>query len=577
MYTFQTDVLVVGGGGSGCRAAIEAADNGAKVILLVKGTLGNSGCTLWVGTSCVVGLHGNRSDSVDASLRDLISYGGYLGNQELARILISETADRVHEMERWGIDFDRSPSGQVRFNRSGAHGHDRNFTFRKTNASRHEYGSPPGIAIMEVLIGQVRTRENIQVRENTALVDLIKTSGSVVGATTLNCTTGELTFINSKATILATGTYSQMFAPTTVSAGETGDGQAAAFRAGAKLTSMEAHQFVATSTGYLPGTVFRNSRGEDFLPNYGMQNPTDWPKEPLVRAVWNEIKNGRGTEHDSIYLDMRGCLTEPGSNQGEMLWYHKELASSLQQQGIDIFKDYVESYPRAHTTIGGIKINAQCQTNLPGLYATGAAAGGIYGFARPEGYTSMITLVYGQRAGFYAAEAANNSCLLAADESEIQASQSKLGKLVTSSPQHLPREIVEKLKAVSYKYAWVIKEEAMLIEGLAKIRDICEASITLQATNGTQITEALEARNVLICAELHFMGSIQRRESRGAFFRSDYPLTDNTNWLRTITYQMRDQEIRISTETPDLKYVSPADAVPYKPPVAKGNPYGGGT
>lgn len=116
----------------------------------------------------------------------------------------------------------------------------------------------------------------------------------------------------------------------------------------------------------------------------------------------------------------------------------------------------------------------------------------------------------------------------------------------------------------------------MLIEGLAKIRDICEASITLQATNGTQITEALEARNVLICAELHFMGSIQRRESRGAFFRKRLPLTDNTNWLRTITYQMRDQEIRISTETPDLKYVSPADAVPYKPPVAKGNPYGGG-
>ena len=577
METYQTDVLVVGGGGSGCRAAIEAADNGAKVILLVKGTLGNSGCTLWVGTSCAVGLHGNRSDSVDASLRDLISYGGYLGNQELARILISETAERVHEMERWGIDFDRNHVGHVRFSRSGAHGHDRNFTFRKTNTSRHDYGSPPGIAIMEVLIGPVRARENIQVRENTALVDLIKTSGYVVGATALNCATGELTFINSNATILATGTYSQMFAPTTVSAGETGDGQAAAFRAGAKLTSMEAHQFVPTSTGYLPRTVFRNARGEDFLPNYGMQNPTDWPKEPLVRAVWNEIKNGRGTDHDSIYLDMRSCFADPGSNQGEMLWYHQELASSLEQQGIDILKDYVESFPRAHTTIGGIKINAHCETDLPGLYATGAAAGGIYGFARPEGYTSMITLVYGQRAGFYAAKAANNVRLQIADESEIQLSQSKLGKLVTSSPQHLPKEILKKIKAVSYEYAWVIKEEALLIEGLSKIRDLCEASITLQATTGTQIAEALEARNVLTCAELHFMGSIQRRESRGAFFRSDYPLTDNTNWLKTITYQLRDQEITMGTETPDLKYVSLTDALPYEPPVAKGNPYGSGT
>ena len=577
METFQTDVLVVGGGGSGCRAAIEAADNGTKVVLLVKGALGNSGCTLWVGTSCAVGLHGDRSDSVDASLRDLISYGGYLGNQELARILISETAERVHEMERWGIDFDRNIAGKVSFNRSGAHGHDRNFTFRKQSVSRHDYGSPPGIAIMEVLISQVRTRANIQVLEHTALVDLIKTGSYVVGATTLNCATGDLTFIHSKATILATGTYSQMFAPTTVSVGETGDGQATAFRTGAKLTSMEAHQFVPTSTGYLPGTVFRNAHGEDFFPRYGIINPTDWPKEPLVRAVWNEIRNGRGTESNSIYLDMRSCSLDPGTNNSEMIWYHKELVSSFEQQGIDITKVSVESYPRAHTTIGGIQINAHCETNLPGLFATGAAAGGIYGFARPEGYTSMITLVYGQRAGRYAADKATNSRFQVPDKSEVQASQSMVCTLITPSARYTPKQVVEKLKAVSYKYAWVIKEEEMLLEGLSQIRALAADSLALQATDGEQITEALEARNLLTCAELHFIGSLRRTESRGAFFRSDYPIMDNTNWLKTITYQLRDQEITIDTESPDLKYVSLADAVPYKTPVAKGNPFGIGT
>ncbi len=574
MNTIQTDVLIVGGGGSGCRAAIEAADNGATVLLIVKGALGNSGCTLWVGTSCAVGLHGDSTDSVDASLKDLISYGGYLGNQELARILISDTADRVHEMERWGIDFDRNSAGEISFNRSGAHGHDRNFSFRIPNASRHDYGSPPGIAMLEVLIGQLRVRPNIQVLENTALVDLIKTGDQVVGATTLSCATGTLAFINSKSTILATGTYSQMFGPTTVSVGETGDGQAAAFRAGATLTSMEAHQFVATSTGYLPGTVFRNALGEDFLPRYGMSNPTDWPKEPLVRAVWNEIKNRRGTERNSIFLDMRSCPVKSQTDNTEILWYHKELVNSLLQEGIDISKVQVESFPRAHTTIGGILINAHCETDLPGLYATGAAAGGIYGFARPEGYTSMITLVYGQRAGLYAALAARDRPLQEPDNSAVEASHARIAALITSSAQYKPIELLQKIKNASYDGAWVIKEEAQLKKGLSEIRDLDAVTHTLQASNGYQIAEALEARNLLVCAELHFMGSIERKESRGAFFRSDYPAVDNKNWLKTLTYQTRDREIILNTQPADLKYVALTDDCPYKPPVAIGDPFG---
>ena len=217
----STDVLIVGAGGSGCRAAIESSDLGARVIMLVKGRLGNSGCTLNVGTSCVVGMGADKKDSVDSSLRDLISYGGYLGNQEMARVLISETADRVREMEEWGIDFERSPDGSIAMYHAAAHSHTRNFTFKSHSVlgtvgdgfpTGPSYGSPPGMAMMDVLVQQVLGRD-IDVMEESAIVDLLVTDGRVVGVTALDMKTGKLLTIGAKSVILATGTYSQIFEP----------------------------------------------------------------------------------------------------------------------------------------------------------------------------------------------------------------------------------------------------------------------------------------------------------------------------------------------------------------------------
>ena len=258
------DVLVIGGGGAACRAAIESHDQGSSVLMIVKGNFGNSGCTLYVGTSAAVGPWASPEDSNDISLQDLLSYGGYLGNRKLAKILIDETMDRISELDRWGIGFVRDNSGNIIVNQSAEHTFPRNFAFKPNPSSSHEYGSAPGIALMDILIEQVTSRK-INVADQVALIDLICADGKVLGAICLDIQKNRLVVFRSKATVLATGTYSQIFSPTTVSAGETGDGQAAAFRAGTELIDMECSQFVASTTSHVTGARFLNTKGETFV------------------------------------------------------------------------------------------------------------------------------------------------------------------------------------------------------------------------------------------------------------------------------------------------------------------------
>ena len=321
MYeTISTDVLIIGGGGAGLRAAIEARDLGASVTMIVKGKFGNSGCTLNVGTSAVVGLNGQNGDTNMSSMCDLVSFGGFLADQKLAKILVDETMERVQELVDWGVDFQREDDGSIALYRSAAHTHVRNFTFKPAAGHReHTYGSPPGIAMMDALMDQAESR-GVTVMDDAVLIDLLTNDGRVVGATVLDCRRSDILVVEAKATILATGTYSHIFGPTTVSPFETGDGQAAAYRAGADLTGMEASQFVATSVGFPPGTKFLNSNNEEFLPKYGIDDPRNFAKEPLTYAVWNEIKEGRGFKGDKVMLDMSAVFEKKN-----MPWWFMDL------------------------------------------------------------------------------------------------------------------------------------------------------------------------------------------------------------------------------------------------------------
>lgn len=550
----STDVLIIGGGGAGCRAAIEARDMGVDALMVVKGKFGNSGCTLNVGTSAVVGLNGRNGDSNASSMCDLISFGGFLGDQTLAKILVDETMERVEELVDWGVDFQRGDDGGIALYRSAAHTHARNFTLKPGGSSRkHSYGAPPGIAMMDALMDQVEKR-GVDVMDDAVLIDLLTNEGCVVGAVVLDCRRSALLLVQAKSTILATGTYSHIFAPTTVSPFETGDGQAAAYRAGADLIDMEASQFVATSIGFPPGTRFLNSEHEEFLHRYGIDDPRNFAKEPLTYAVWNEIKEGRGFEGEKILLDMSGAF-----ERDNLPWWLMDMVrEQSEKRGIDLRVEPIASEPRAHTTIGGVAIDERCQTSVPGLYAAGAVAGGVYGHARPEGYTSMITVVFGKRAGQYAAEAARQSGEADVDPACAAAIVDEAVGVVSESAVMKASDVKRKVKAATRRYAWVIKDEDGLTRGLSRIRQIRKDTGKLVARNGYDWARALEARNLFLSAELLFIGSLERRESRGAFFRDDYPDTDNANWLRNILYRQSEGELTLDYRTPELRYCDPA-------------------
>jgi len=407
MYkSLETEVLVIGGGGAGCRAAIEAHDNGSKVLMMLKGELGNSGCTLWVGISSAVGSWGgDKADTTDTSMIDLLSYGGYLGNQDLAKILSDESADRVHEMEEWGIDFRRNEDGSVFVEMDPEHTYARSFYFKikgevdgNHHNDKYDYGSQPGHAIMDILTEQVSKRD-IAVKNNTVLIDLLVNSGRVVGALGLDCENNELVVIKAKSVVLATGSYSHIFAPTTVSPFETGDGHGAAYRAGAELIDMETCQFVATDRPFKPESVFLNIEGEDIMPKYGidLKSRDKATKEYMCYAIWKEVMEGKGTDKEKVYIDVDG---------------NRNPSSPLDK--------LIQTAPQAHTTIGGVKINGKCETSLPGLYAGGAIGGGVYGHARPQGYTSMITLVFGRIAGENASLGAAATESVEIDELQLQ-------------------------------------------------------------------------------------------------------------------------------------------------------------
>ena len=561
--TLNTSVLVIGGGGAGCRAAIEAHDQGADVVMMVKGRLGNSGCTLNVGTTAAVGPWAAEGDSDDLSMRDLLAHGGFLGDQEMAKVLVEESMDRVREMEEWGIDFVRDEEGAIDIYRSAAHTHPRNFFFKPAATTKHDYGSPPGIAMMDVLVGQVRKR-GIRVLDDVALVDLLTADGRVVGATALDYRKDEILAVKARSTVIATGTYSHIFAPTTVSEFETGDGQAAAYRAGAELIDMECPQFVSTSVSFPPGTRFLNAKGETFLENYGIEDTTAVTKEEMCHAIWSEVKSGRATERETIFLDMRDAL----KNEAVAARYLPIIERSLGEIGasyvptgdvLDPRSAPVESSPRAHTTIGGIRTNEKCETSVPGLFAAGGVAGGVYGLARPEGYTSMITMVFGRIAGLYAAEGARDAGIPKMDSDGLRASVAKVAQLTSSSNGADSSEVKTRINKVMRNHGWVMKDEEGLKEGLDGIRRIAAEHASFKAKDGFGRMRALEAPNLLLNAELMLEGSILRQESRGAFFRYDYPDDDDVNWRRNIIYKKIDGALEMDTAPVELKYCGPGD------------------
>lgn len=537
--SLDTDVLVVGGGGAGARAAIAADDSHSRAILATKHFLGRSGCTPQLAYMSVVGPWKSDGDSVELALKDLIESGGGLGDVELTRIIVEESAARLADLESYGARFDKK-DGVAILGQLAGHSKPRTITF----ASRKL-----GSSMMQALSREIGRRK-ITTLEHVTLTKLLTKNRAIAGAVLFDYQRGEILVVKCPSVVIATGGYGAIYSPTTVTKEDTGDGLALALEAGAELLDMENVPFLPgnnrawgsqKSWGETPH--FLNTKGERFMLKYNPEGAEFGTKEIIVQSIAKEVKEGRGTKRGGVYSDLTYLPWNMPSVQTDM----SDLLDHGKRFGYDPKKVPVEMWPVAHTPTGGILVDSSGETSVPGLYAAGAAAYGMYGFGRIEGFTSIITQVFGKRAGEAAAVRAKKATRSEPDVSEVQSERARILAIPDQREGRFPAKLMKEIHTVMYEHAWILRDEEDLGTGLEKILTLREEKIALSSSSKTfngEWLEALEVPNLLLMAELLLRASIMRKESRGSFSRTDYPKKDDSNWRTNIMFKKEGNVIK---------------------------------
>lgn len=531
--TYQTDVLVIGSGGAGCRAAIEAKKHGKDVIIVSKGLSFKSGCTtLAEGGYNAAFAYVDAEDSIQAHLEDTLKGGGYLNDPELARILVEEAPDRLTELESYGALFDRQESGELNQRPFGGQ------TYRRTCFQGDRTGHEMMTALKEEII-----RQDIQTMDEVMITKLIQDSeGRIGGAFGISLSDNNFITFIAKSTIITTGGAGWIYPVTSNALQKTGDGYALSWNAGADLLDMEQVQFHPTGMlypdsrrGVLVTEAVRgeggrliNSEGKRFMKDYDPRGELA-TRDVVSRAIYNEIMEGRGTENGGVYLDVSHLSPELIEEKLET------MLLQFQDVGVDIREEPMEVAPTAHHFMGGTMINAHCETNIPNLYVAGEAAGGVHGANRLGGNALAETQVFGKRAGELAAKNVSKSSFemkptYAEDE------QVRIKKLFKDG-DYYPFQLKEELQEVMWNNVAIIRREEGLKIALQRIATIKDkmARMTVPDVTGynQHLQDALELENMILIAELVTRAALIREESRGAHYRADYP-DRNDKWKKSI-------------------------------------------
>lgn len=534
----HTDVLVIGSGGAGCRAAIEASKQGLDVTIISKGLSFKSGCTTLAegGYNAAFG-YVDEEDSTEAHFKDTLKGGAYLNDTKLVKILVEEAPERLGELESYGAMFDRQESGKLNQRPFGGQ------TFRRTCFQGDRTGHEMMTALKEEVI-----RRGIKTIEEMIITKLLTDDedGSILGACGLSLKTSDFLIFQARSTVLATGGAGWMYPVTSNAMQKTGDGYALAYQVGADLLDMEQVQFHPTGMLYPEsrrgvliteavrgegGRLF-NSKGERFMKKYDPRGELA-TRDVVARAIYQEIIEGRGTKRGGVYLDVTHLPREV---------IEEKLETMLQQFldiGIDIREEPMEVAPTAHHFMGGARINEHAETTIKNLYAAGEVAGGVHGANRLGGNALADTQVFGRRAG----EAAAKNALLKKDEKyedvimeQATAEQDRIQSLFKDG-EYYPFEIRKELQEVMWKNVAIIRNREGLKTAIARIKELKEMLARVKVPSvdvyNKDLQDALEAEKLLEVALLTAESALIREESRGAHFREDYPETRD-EWKKSI-------------------------------------------
>ena len=564
------DVLVIGAGGAGLRAAVEARESGLRVAIICKSLFGKAHTVMAEGGAAASMGNVNDKDSWMVHFRDTMRGGKFLNHFRMAELHAKESPDRIWELETWGALFDRTKEGKISQRNFGGHEYPR----------LAHVGDRTGLELIRtmqqkiVALQQKDGRETgdmesgIKVFAELTITDILKENGKVSGAYGYWRESGEEVLFEAPAVVIATGGVGKTFKITSNSWEGTGDGHALALKAGANLVDMEFLQFHPTGMVWPPsvrgilvtesvrgeGGVLTNNLGERFMFKYipdvfkdkyadneaeadrwyedqdnNRRPPELLPRDEVARAINSEVKAGRGTEHGGVFLDVSKRMTaEVIKKRLPSMWHQfYELA------GVDITKEPMEVGPTCHYVMGGVEVepDTAAAVGVPGLFAAGEVAGGMHGSNRLGGNSLSDLLVFGRRAGMGAVEYLKKNGENPVSDAAIKAAAAKIQAPFDRQGGENSYSLHAELQEVTHNLVGIIRTGAELKEAIAKIADIRKRSANVAVTGGRKFNPgfhlAFDLDNMLLVAESTAKSADSREESRGGHTRDDFPGMDN--------------------------------------------------
>ncbi len=480
---FDTDVLILGGGGAGCRAAIEATEHNVDVLIVVKSFLGKSGCTPMAegGYNAALG-NVYPEDSWEVHFQDTITGGAYLNDQRMVEILVKDAPKRILDLESFGAVFDCTDAGRIA---QRAFGHQ---TYKRTCYASDRTGHE----MMVTLVEECR-RRGIPALEESMALDLLVDDGRVVGAAVLDYLHGRYLAVRAKSTVLATGGGCRIYSISSNCQQGTGDAYAMGFRAGAELIGMEQVQFHPTgmiapdsARGVLvteavrgEGGYLLNSDGERFMLRYNPERKELAGRDEVTRCIYTEVEEGRGTPLGGAYLDVTHLPPDIVKVKLETMYEQFLL------YGIDITKEKMQIAPTAHHFMGGVLIEPDCMTTLPGLFACAEAAGGLHGGNRLGGNALADTQVFGYIAGRSAALHAKDAQTARLPREQAKSIRERAFSPTTRADGLLPSALVANLQKLMWDNVGIYRDRQSLEKALTEIERILSDDVPKMAVPRT--------------------------------------------------------------------------------------------
>ena len=527
--THEHDVLVIGAGGAGLRAAIEALAQGVSVGVVCKSLLGKAHTVMAEGGIAAAMANVDRADDWRTHFRDTMRGGKMLNNWRMAQLHAQESPARIHELEQWGALFDRTEDGQILQRAFGGH------TFRRLC----HVGDRTGLEMIRTLQDR-GVHMGFDVYMECTVVQLLKDGPRIAGAIAYWREQGRFVVFKAKSVVIATGGIGKAWPITSNSWEYTGDGMALAYEAGAELLDMEFVQFHPTGMVWPPGVqgilvteavrgeggILRNKSGERFMERYDPKRMELSTRDIVSRAIYTEVREGRGTEHGGAYLDISHKPAEYVKRKLPSMYHQfKELAD------VDITKQPMEVGPTVHYMMGGIRVDAEtAQTAVPGLFAAGEAAAGLHGANRLGGNSLSDLLVFGRRAGLAAANLAKQVSSPAVDSAQIERAEKEALEPFQRKNGENPYAIHRDLQTTMQNLVGIFRNRDDVHRALGALQKFRQRLARVSVEGSRMFNPgwhlALELKSLLTVSEAVARSALLREESRGAHSRIDFPNLD---------------------------------------------------